>query len=118
MNDTNDTNELQKELYNDCLAKARELESIGKTDGCRDFETGSEQPEAYGSIADWLASQMDIEYTVSSDGTFLGGSVTVCTGGPRIKVCTRSGSAKGRWGGSEASADIDRRASLQLHSAL
>ena len=48
---------------------------------------------------DYLSDALDIEYVVSSDGTYLGARVLVSFGGPNIWVDTRNNRVEGHcWG--------------------
>ena len=43
------------------------------------------------------ADALDLEYTIGSDGTCLGGSVLVTFGGPNITIDTRHNVVRGAW---------------------
>ena len=66
-----------------------------------------EELEANGEPADlweYFADALDIEYTVSSDGQYLGARIYVTLGGPNVWVDTRRGEVAGAWGCDRASA--------------
>lgn len=51
------------------------------------------------SAIDWLEDALSIEYTVSSDMSYLGARVLVGFGGPNIWVNTRHNQVEGFWWG-------------------
>jgi len=70
---------------------------------CPDCE-GNEVGEM--SAIDYLSDALDIEYTVSSSGDFLGARVLVAFGGPNIWIDTRQSRVEGYWWGSKAFASF------------
>lgn len=51
-----------------------------------------------GDLYEWLSGVLDIEYTKSLNGTFIGCNISVALGGPSIYVNTVSGDIEGHWG--------------------
>lgn len=47
---------------------------------------------------------LDIEYTISGNGDFLGCRLAVALGGPNVYINTREGEVQGYWGSDRASA--------------
>ena len=56
---------------------------------------------------DWLEDALDIEWTISSTGDFLGARVLVAFGGPNIWVDTRRCTVEGHWWGDHAVASFN-----------
>ena len=50
------------------------------------------------TVADWIGEKLDVEYVVTSNGTYLGARILCCVGGPTIWVDTRSMEVRGYWG--------------------
>lgn len=95
-------NELQK--YVDSIAAdLRKLYEADLTDEER--EAAEENGEAY-DLYTYFADALDIEYTISSRGDFLGARIAVALGGPNVYVDTREGYVKGYWGTDRAEAWI------------
>lgn len=87
-------NELQK--YVDSIAAdLRKLYEADLTDEER--EAAEENGEAY-DLYTYFADALDIEYTISSRGDYLGARIAVALGGPNIYIDTREGEVKGYWG--------------------
>jgi len=63
---------------------------------------------------DYLSDSLDIEYTISSNGEYLGARILVAFGGPNIWINTRSCKVEGYWWGDEATADYTDE--MDLHS--
>jgi len=88
-------NTTEKQLRDNCLAIAAELS--GEVEFDRedyDLDEGDEP-----CIYDWLGQQLSYEFSVGSEGSYLGGEVLVSFGGPNIWVDTRFNQVKGSWGG-------------------
>ena len=49
-------------------------------------------------LYDYFADALDIEYTISSRGEYLGAKIYVTLGGPNVWIDTREGYVKGAWG--------------------
>lgn len=49
-------------------------------------------------LYDYFSDALDVEYTISSRGDFLGVRVYVTLGGPNIWIDTRRGEVAGAWG--------------------
>lgn len=85
------TDDTKQRLHEMCLSIAKQVEK-------GDFEREDNQDEEY-SVYDWLSERtLDIEYTISGKGDYLGASVLVCFGGPNIWIDTRHQQVKGAWG--------------------
>lgn len=56
---------------------------------------------------DYLSDALDVEYTISRSGEYLGASVLVTFGGPNIWVDTRWNTVKGRWGSDRVDMSFD-----------
>lgn len=95
-------NELQK--YVDSIAAdLRKLYEADLTDEER--EAAEENGEAY-DMYTYFADALDIEYTISSRGDFLGARIAVALGDPNVYVDTRECYVKGYWGTDRAEAWI------------
>lgn len=81
-----DANRLQRHV--DSIARTL---TEGFTD--EDLNYDDEPMTAY----DYLQDVLDIEYIVSSDGTYRGARVLVAFGGPNIWVDTKRGIVEGAW---------------------
>jgi hypothetical protein len=68
------------------------------------------------SAFDYLSDVLDIEYTVSGRGDYLGARVLVAFGGPNIWINTRTNTVEGYWWGDKATASFDD--GMDLNSAL
>lgn len=87
-------NELQK-YVEDIAADLRRLYEADPTDEEREAaEENGEDCDLYSYFSDVL----DIEYTISSRGDYLGARIAVALGGPNIYIDTREGEVKGYWG--------------------
>lgn len=56
------------------------------------------------TLWDYFADPLDWEYTISSNGEFLGVRVYVTLGGPNVWIDTRRGEIAGAWGTDRAEA--------------
>ena len=80
-----------------------------------DHEENGSEPDDIISAFDWLQDVLDMEFTISSDGHFLGARVMVAAGGPNIWVDTRFNKIEAFWWGDSASAEfVD---SMDIHGA-
>jgi hypothetical protein len=87
-------NDLQK--YVDSIAAdLRKLYEADPTDEER--EAAEENGDAC-DLYSYFEDVLDIEYTISSSGDFLGARIAVALGGPNIYIDTREGEVKGYWG--------------------
>ncbi len=87
-------NDLQK-YVDDIAADLRMLYEADPTDEEREAaEENGEDCDLYGYLSDVL----DIEYTISGRGDYLGARIAVALGGPNIYIDTREGYIKGYWG--------------------
>jgi hypothetical protein len=63
-----------------------------------DLRKAYEEDEEIGSLYDYLADALDVEYTISANGEFLGARIAVTLGGPNVWIDSREGLVKGYWG--------------------
>ena len=84
-----------KKYVDGIAADLRKLYEHEPTDEERERaeETG-EACDLYSYVEDVL----DIEYTISGSGEYLGARIAVALGGPNIYIDTREGYVKGYWG--------------------
>ena len=80
-----------------------------------DHEEHGCEPNDQISGFDYLSDMLDIEYTISSDGNFLGARILVAFGGPNIWIDTRHERIEGYWWGDSAFADFTD--AMDLHGA-
>jgi hypothetical protein len=71
-----------------------------------DHEEHGCEPDDIISGFDWISDVLDVEFTIDSEGAFLGARVLVAFGGPNIWVDTRWGKVEGFWWGDSASASF------------
>lgn len=84
-------------------------------DACIDHEKWDSKPCDQVCSYAYINDAMDIEYTISSHGQFLGARVLVCFGGPNIWVDTRHNRVEGySWGDSAFAEFTD---CMDLHEA-
>lgn len=69
--------------------------------GTGNYDMGDWELEEWGGpcAAHYLSDALDMEYTVSSRGDYLGSRVCVTFGGPNIYIDTRNRKVQGYWGG-------------------
>ena len=91
---SNTTNELQK-YVDGIAADLRKLYEADPTDEER--EAAEENGDAC-DLYSYFEDVLDIEYTISSRGDYLGARIAVALGGPNIYIDTREGEVKGYWG--------------------
>ena len=95
-------NDLQK-YVDGIAADLRRLYEADPTDEEREAAEGNgDACDLYSYFTDVL----DIEYTISSHGDYLGARIAVALGGPNIYIDTREGYVKGYWGTDRADAWI------------
>jgi hypothetical protein len=82
------------ELISMCERIVREIES-----GEYDMEDHDRAEWGGPCGSHYLSDALDIEYTVSSSGYYLGSQVCVAFGGPSIYIDTRNQKVQGYWGG-------------------
>lgn len=87
-------NELQK-YVDGIAAELRKLYEADPTDEER--EAAEENGDAC-DLYSYFEDVLDIEYTISSRGDYLGARIAVALGGPNIYIDTREGEVKGYWG--------------------
>ena len=80
-----------------------------------DHEEHGCEPSDQISGFDYLTAVLDIEYTISNDGLFLGARILVSYGGPGIWINTRHERVEGYWWGDSAFADFSD--DMDLHGA-
>ena len=89
-------------MYNSDSSESEQLldsvlrlaEALSSLDKLAEYED-TPQDEAFDQFCEGI---MDIEYTYSSGGEFLGAEITVCLGGPTIWIETRYSKIVGVWG--------------------
>ena len=87
-----------KELQTMCENIREELEMLYSNDWSDDEREQREQDGEPCNLYDYFSDVLDIEYTISSRGEYLGASIWVAIGGPSIWIDTRENEIKGRWG--------------------
>lgn len=87
-------NEL-KEYVDSIRDELKKLYESDYTDEER--EQMEENGEAY-DLFSYFNDVLDIEYTISGSGDYLGARIYVTLGGPNIWIDTREGYVKGAWG--------------------
>tara|TARA_R110002096_G_scaffold86066_3_gene198442 strand:- start:108 stop:473 length:366 start_codon:yes stop_codon:yes gene_type:complete len=103
-------------LQNHVDSIANDLSSGMTYEQCgMDHEDRGCEPDDYISGFDWLQDVLDIEYTISCDGAFLGARVLVAFGGPNIWVDTRNNRIEGHWWGESAYSEFDDE--MDIHGA-
>jgi len=85
----------QEQLFQQCKHIADQINS-----GEYETHDNDEPCNAY----DYLSDALDIEYTVSSHGEYLGARVLVAYGGPNIWINTRTKTIEGYWWSDRAEA--------------
>lgn len=84
------------ELFEYVARIRKELEAVYNGTGTND------DGEAV-TMYDYFDDALDIEYTVSSRGEYLGSRIYVTLGGPNVWIDTRRGEIGGAWGTDRAS---------------
>lgn len=87
-------NDLQK-YVDGIAADLRRLYEADPTDEER--EAAEENGDAC-DLYSYFNDVLDIEYTISGRGDYLGARIAVALGGPNIYIDTREGYVKGYWG--------------------
>ena len=92
------------QMYVDSIAAdLRKLYEADPTDEEREAaEESGEACDLYGYFDDAL----DVEYTISGSGEYLGACIAITLGGPNIYINTRRGEVEGYWGSDRATAWI------------
>lgn len=67
----------------------------------------NEEHEDYYSISDWLDDQLEVEVTTQLNKNYIGSNVYITLGGPTVWLDTRYSRLEARWGGDQASINID-----------
>jgi hypothetical protein len=80
-----------------------------------DHEEHGYEPNDQISAFDYLSDVLDIEYTISSHGVFLGARILVAWGGPNIWIDTRHEKVEGYWWGDTVFSDFTDK--MDLHGA-
>ena len=109
------TNE-KADLQNHVDGIAQELtRGITRAEWDMDRDEHGFEPNDQISGFDYLSDMLDIEYTISSDGLFLGARILVAFGGPNIWIDTRHERVEGYWWGDTVFADFTDK--MDLHGA-
>lgn len=89
---------INDELFARCKGYREELERLYNADYTdEERERMEEDGEAY-DLYSYFDDVLDIEYTISARGDFLGCRIAVALGGPNIYIDTRAGEIRGYWG--------------------
>lgn len=107
-------NELQK-YVDGIAADLRRLYEANPTDEER--EAAEENGDAY-DLYSYFTDVLDIEYTISSSGDYLGARIAVALGGPNIYIDTREGEVKGYWGTDREEAWISSEICDEINSIM
>jgi hypothetical protein len=86
--------ELQK--YVDSIAE--ELRTLYEAEPTNEEREAAEENGDACDLYSYFEDVLDIEYTISSRGDYLGARIAVALGGPNIYIDTREGYVKGYWG--------------------
>lgn len=78
-------------------------------------ERYEEEGEAF-DLFSYFEDVLDIEYTISGNGDFLGVRLAVTLGGPNVWVDTRRGEVFGAWGTERASAWLPSEICEEINS--
>ena len=87
-----------KELQRMCESIRTELEELYNNDWTDEERDQRQEDGEPCDLYDYFSDALDVEYTISSKGDFLGASIWVTIGGPSIWIDTRENEIKGRWG--------------------
>ena len=87
-----------KELQKMCENIRTELEELYDNDWTEEERDQRQEDGEPCDLYDYFNDVLDVEYTISSQGDFLGASIWVTIGGPSIWIDTRENEIKGRWG--------------------
>lgn len=87
-----------KELQRMCESIRKELEQLYSNDWSEEERDQRQEDGEPCDLWDYFSDVLDVEYTISSHGDFLGASIWVTIGGPSIWIDTRENEIKGRWG--------------------
>lgn len=86
------------ELEAYCKGYREDLERLYNADYTEEErERLEEEGEAY-DLYSYFNDVLDIEYTISARGDYLGCRIAVAPGGPNIYIDTRAGEIRGAWG--------------------
>ena len=91
----NSNNEL-REYVESIAAELKAMYEGNFTD--EELEVLEENGEAADLYEYFAENALDVEYTISGNGGFLGARIAVTLGGPNVWVDTREGCVKGYWG--------------------
>lgn len=84
-----------KEMLESIRGELEELYNGNWTDEEREEREENGDPC---DLYEYFYDVLDIEYTISSRGDYLGASIWITLGGPNIWIDTRENEIKGRWG--------------------
>lgn len=87
-----------KELKRMCENIREELEQLYNNEWSDEEREQREEDGEPCDMGEYFNDCLDVEYTISSRGEYLGASVWVTIGGPSIWIDTRDNEIKGRWG--------------------
>ena len=92
-----------KELQNMCENIYKELAQLYENDWNDEEREQREEDGEPCDLIDYFNDVLDVEYTISNRGDYLGASIWVTIGGPSIWIDTRDNSIEGRWGSDRVS---------------
>ena len=95
-----------KELQNYVDGIAADLRRLYEADPTDEEREEAEETGEACDLYTYFNDPLDIEYTISGRGDYLGTRIAVALGGPNIYVDTREGYVKGYWGSDRAEAWI------------
>ena len=95
----------KESLIRTCERIAKEIES-----GEYDMEEWAVDEFGEPCASHYLSDALDVEYTVSGRGDYLGSRVCVALGGPNIYIDTRNQKIQGYWGGDHIERSYSRDA--------
>ena len=84
-----------KEMLESIRGELEELYNGNRTDEEREEREENGEPC---NMYDYFNDVLDVEYTISSRGDYLGAHIWITLGGPNIWIDTRYNKIKGRWG--------------------
>lgn len=87
-----------KELKEMCERIREELEELYSNNWTDEEREEREEAGEACDMYDYFSDVLDVEYTISSRGEYLGATVWVTIGGPSIWINTRYNEIRGRWG--------------------
>ena len=103
-----------KELQNYVDGIAADLRKLYEHEPTNEERERAEETGEACDLYTYFSDALDIEYTISSRGDYLGARIAVALGGPNIYIDTREGYVKGYWGTDRAEAWIPSEISEEI----